>query len=69
MGGQIRNVCLHASLMALDEGVALANRHLEYALRSEYRKNNGTFPLDGGMPSPESDGGMRNFVQALAQGR
>ena len=69
MGGQIRNVCLHASLMALDEGVILANRHLEYALRSEYRKNNGTFPLDGGMPSPESDGGMRNFVQALAQGR
>ncbi len=66
-GGQIRNVCLHATLMALEENNQVANAHLEAALRSEYQKNGGTYPLDSGRPKPESDGGMSHFINALGQ--
>jgi hypothetical protein len=69
MGGQIRNVCLHASLVALNEQATVSNRHLEFALRSEYRKNGGTFPLEINTSRPESDGGMGAFVNALVQNR
>lgn len=37
-GGQIRNVVLQATLLALQEGTPLAFRHLQLALRREYRK-------------------------------
>jgi ATPase family associated with various cellular activities (AAA) len=69
MGGQIRNVCLHAALLALDEGEPVGNRHLANALRSEYRKNGGTFPLDNHSRRSEPDGGMGCFMNALAQNR
>ncbi len=69
MGGQIRNVCLHAALVALDVGSRVAERHLDFALRSEYRKNGGTFPLDVNECRVESDGGMGSFVNALVQNR
>lgn len=69
MGGQIRNVCLHAALVALDEGSRVGDRHLDFALRSEYRKNGGTFPLDVNACLVESDGGMGSFVNALAHNR
>lgn len=69
MGGQIRNVCLHASLAALAENVAVNEHHLELALRSEYRKNGGTFPMDISMSRPEFDGGMETFMNALMQNR
>jgi len=69
MGGQIRNVCLHASLIALNEKSTVGTRQLELALRSEYRKNGGTFPLDVNTVRPESDGGMGCFINALSQNR
>lgn len=67
MGGQIRNVCLHASLVALDEGGAMTSEHLEFALRSEYRKNGGTYPLSSHDPAVFNDGGMSAFANALSQ--
>jgi len=69
MGGQIRNVCLHASLAALGEQATVNVRHLEFALRSEYRKNGGTFPLDMNTSRPELDGGMGSFISALVHNR
>lgn len=67
MGGQIRNVCLHASLVALDEGAAVTDEHLEFALRSEYRKNGGIYPLTQQHPASFNDGGMGAFANALSQ--
>jgi len=50
-GGQIRNVALHATLLALDEQThrtqaraQVMDRHLAAALRSEYRKAGASFP-------------------------
>jgi len=64
-GGQLRNAALHASLLALDEGTErVAGRHLEAALRSEYRKAGGTFPLDA-HPTGSRDGGFGAFAAAL----
>lgn len=69
MGGQIRNVCLHASLAALAENIAVNQHHLEFALRSEYRKNGGTYPLDISATNAAVDGGMGTFMNALMQNR
>jgi hypothetical protein len=44
-GGQIRNAVLHASLLALDDGGGIASRHLEAAVRREYRKAGAVCPL------------------------
>jgi hypothetical protein len=44
-GGVIRNATLHASLLALDDGVPVADRHLLVALRREYRRAGGTCPI------------------------
>jgi hypothetical protein len=44
-GGQIRNAALHASSLALEDGSALADAHLEAAVRREYRKAGGVCPL------------------------
>jgi len=68
MGGQIRNVCLHASLLALENQQPVNNYHMEMALRSEYRKNGGTFPLDKNVNCEAADGGMQNFVNSLRFG-
>jgi len=44
-GGQIRNAVLHASLLALDDGVAIGSGHLDAAVRREYRKAGAVCPL------------------------
>ena len=44
-GGQIRNAALHASALALEAGSALADAHVEAAVRREYRKAGGVCPL------------------------
>ena len=44
-GGQIRNVCAHAAVLALDDAVPLRNAHLEAALMREYRKSGAVCPL------------------------
>jgi hypothetical protein len=66
-GGQIRNVSLHAALRALEDDSGIHQSHLNFALRSEYRKNGGTFPLDALNNAPTLDGGMDAFVTALTQ--
>ena len=68
-GGQIRNVCLHAALLAVEEKRALNESHLGLALSSEYRKNGGTFPLDDQQNWRAPDGGMNTFASALANHR
>lgn len=65
-GGQIRGAALHAALLALDERTPVGAYHLEQALRSEYRKAGGTFPLEIAAPLRESDGGMGGLVAALS---
>ena len=47
-GGVIRNAALHASLLAMDDGVPLADRHLLAAVRREYRRTGGSCPLPSG---------------------
>jgi hypothetical protein len=44
-GGQIRNAVLHASLLALEDGGTIASRHIELAVRREYRKTGAVCPL------------------------
>ncbi|MCA1612877.1 MAG: ATP-binding protein [Acidobacteria bacterium] len=44
-GGQIRNAALHASSLALEDGSALGDEHVEAAVRREYRKSGGVCPL------------------------
>jgi len=44
-GGQIRNAALHAASLALEDGAALADAHVEAAVRREYRKAGGVCPL------------------------
>ncbi|MDA8018116.1 MAG: ATP-binding protein [Thermoanaerobaculia bacterium] len=64
-GGQLRNAALHAALLALDDGSdTVSVRHLDAALRSEYRKAGGTFPLDA-LPTGSRDGGFEAFAAAL----
>jgi len=44
-GGQIRNIALHAASLALGEKKSLEARHLEAAVRREYRKMRAICPL------------------------
>ncbi len=44
-GGQIRNIALHAASLALGEKVELNTKHLEAAVRREYRKTSAICPL------------------------
>jgi hypothetical protein len=44
-GGQLRNVALHAQLLALDSARPLDSEHLRAALQREYRKTGGHCPL------------------------
>jgi hypothetical protein len=50
-GGQIRNIALHAASLALAEKSALNTRHLEAAVRREYRKMGAICPLRGSSES------------------
>lgn len=67
MGGQIRNICQHAALVALDENRVVNNAHLEFSLRSEYRKNGGTYPLNKSQTKTAGDGGIDTFIHALSR--
>ena len=44
-GGQIRNVALHAALLAVEDDAPLAWGHLEAAIEREYRKQGAVSPL------------------------
>jgi hypothetical protein len=44
-GGQLRNVALHARLLALEAGSAIGDGHLRAALTREYRKSDAHCPL------------------------
>jgi SpoVK/Ycf46/Vps4 family AAA+-type ATPase len=44
-GGQIRNAMLHASVLALENGGLVDTKHLETAIRREYRKMGAVCPL------------------------
>ena len=44
-GGQIRNVALHASLLAVESDSPIAARHVEAAIEREYRKQGAMSPL------------------------
>lgn len=46
-GGQIRNAALHAALLAIDREEPVADRDLLAALRREYRRTGGSYPLSG----------------------
>jgi hypothetical protein len=47
-GGQIQNAVVHATLLALGDDGVIGSRHLEAAVRREYRKAGGTCPLRTG---------------------
>ena len=64
-GGQIRNAALHAALLALDEGAPVDGRHVEQAVRSEYRKAGAACPLID-RPRGDRRGGMEAFLDALS---
>jgi hypothetical protein len=66
-GGQIRNACLHATLLAVDEQCVVMPPHLEAGLRSEHRKAGGTFPLDGRNNSHFDHGGLQQFISSLSR--
>jgi SpoVK/Ycf46/Vps4 family AAA+-type ATPase len=44
-GGQIRNTILHASVLALQHGGGITSELLESAVRREYRKTGGVYPM------------------------
>jgi hypothetical protein len=44
-GGQIRNVALHASLLALESNAPVSSCHLETAIEREYRRQGARSPL------------------------
>jgi hypothetical protein len=44
-GGQLRNVALHARLLALDVGIGISDAHLRRAVEREYKKTNTPCPL------------------------
>jgi hypothetical protein len=46
-GGQIRGAALTATLLSLEDRAPVTARHLEAALRREYRKSGGVYPLLG----------------------
>ncbi|MBK1704715.1 ATP-binding protein [Halochromatium glycolicum] len=65
-GGQLRNAVTHAALLALEESAPIEDRHLETALRAEYRKAGGVYPIrrqpEGFVERP---GRLQSFVAAL----
>jgi SpoVK/Ycf46/Vps4 family AAA+-type ATPase len=64
-GGQLRNAALHAALLALDGGGGpVTTAHFEEAVRSEYRKAGGAYPLAREGFGDGSEG-MSAFMAAL----
>ena len=54
-GGQIRNIALHAASLALGEKTSLNTKHLESAVRREYRKIGAICPLRGSFETSLND--------------
>ena len=44
-GGQIRGAALNATLLALQDNAPVKRPHVQAALRREYRKSGGVYPL------------------------
>jgi len=63
-GGQIRNVVLHAAMLALDENTLLHTEHLEAAVQREYRKVGAVCPLRRTNTSRTNTGGAAAMVAA-----
>lgn len=63
-GGQLRNVAVHAGLLALEDDRKLDSEHLYRALCSEYRKAGAIFPLHNGRSGKRR--GIDSFINALA---
>lgn len=64
-GGQIRNAAHLASLLSLEEGLPVHRRHLEGAVRSEYRKAGATCPLDGRNDPASAGQGLQTFLRMM----
>lgn len=65
-GGQIRNTCIHASMLAMDEGAAVNRYHLEDALKSEFRKAGALSPLeDSNRNNLSRNEKIDSFISAL----
>jgi len=65
-GGQIRNAIYHATLLAFEECKTIDKYHLDEALRGEFHKTGGTFPLSNCSASGDDmDGGMGVLMDAL----
>lgn len=65
-GSQIRSAVLHATLLAIEEGGLLRDRHLDAAIRSEYRKAGGLCPMEERVPRIR-DGGVKAFIAAFSR--
>jgi len=66
-GGQIRNAALLAALLAVGEGSpSVQDRHLEEAVRAEYRKAGALCPLDGGRDQRASDPQFDDFLDMIS---
>ncbi len=63
-GGQIRNAALYATLLSLDAGDGMVRpKHVEEALRNEYRKAGAVGPADRPPPRLREDyGDMQSFM-------
>lgn len=65
-GGQIRNAALQAALTALDDGSERVERkHLEEAVRNEYRKAGAVYPLAQNKSIIRDQNGAGKFMDTL----
>jgi SpoVK/Ycf46/Vps4 family AAA+-type ATPase len=66
-GGQIRNAALLATLLAVSEGSArVRNRHLDVAVRAEYRKAGAVCPLDENGVARTPAAQIDQFIRVIA---
>jgi SpoVK/Ycf46/Vps4 family AAA+-type ATPase len=66
-GAQIRNIVLHAALLAVDAGQPIRQGHLEAALRGEYQKAGAVFPMQA---AKRNGAVMSHFLDAIgSEGR
>lgn len=67
-GGQLRNVAVQAVVAALAaERARVDARDLDRALRSEYRKAGGTYPLAAESSHARRDGGVAAFLESFVE--
>ena len=64
-GGQIRNAALGATLLAVAEGKAVSQEHLEAAIETEFRKAGALSPLREDGRSYQHHGGIAAFKRSL----